>query len=107
MHSVNVYFGEKRGGCGDNRGYKNLSGLSELTKVASTNEPNDVRVHMGPPEAFHDCGASRVKSFVSDVIMTASHNFHSTIGYDYNLVCTMAILPPEILRVDEEFETIS
>ena len=78
MHGIDVDFGEERSGSCDNGGNEDLTGLTELAKVARSDEPDDVGMHVRPPKSFHNRCSGSVESFVSDVVVRTAHYFHAT-----------------------------
>jgi hypothetical protein len=65
MHSVDVGFGEDRGGSGDDRWDEDLTSLAQLADVTSFSIPVNITDHTGPPKAFTDVGFGGVECFMA------------------------------------------
>jgi hypothetical protein len=82
VHSVDINFGEERGWCCNYGRDENLASLANLAEVTGANKPNNVGLHMGPPETFGDSGAGRIKSFMAYVVVGTAHYVYSFVGVD-------------------------
>jgi hypothetical protein len=54
MHSIDVGFGEDRGGSGDDRQDEDLTSLAQLADMTSFSIPVNITDYTGPPKVFTD-----------------------------------------------------
>jgi hypothetical protein len=66
MHSIDVGFGEDRGGSGDDRWDEDLTSLAQLADMASFSIPVNIADHTGPPKVFTDVCFGGIEGFVAE-----------------------------------------
>jgi hypothetical protein len=99
VHGVNKDFGEEgRRGRNDRR-YDKLAGLLDLAEVTRTHIPYDVTDHVWPPKVLRYQSASRINTFMTNLVMSTSEDVKSILQRDYQLVCALHILAPKSVTI--------
>jgi hypothetical protein len=78
MHSIDVGFGEDRGGSGDDRWDEDLASLAQLADMTSFSMPVNVADHAGPPKSFTNVGFGGVEFFMAEGVVRGANDRKSS-----------------------------
>jgi hypothetical protein len=82
MHSINVGFGEDRGGSGDDWRDEDLTSLAQLADVTSFSIPVNIADHAGPPNALTDVGFGGIECFMAKGVVRGANDGKSSTWWD-------------------------
>jgi hypothetical protein len=81
MHSIDIGFGEDRGGSGDDRD-EDLTSLAQLADVTSFSIPVNIADHTGPPKALTDVGFGGIECFMAEGVVRGANDGKSSTWWD-------------------------
>ncbi len=103
MHGVDVETNED--GWRDGNGWRDedLTELPRLAQMTRPDVPDDVCLHLWPPEAFSNESGGSVRAFVSDIIVSLSKYVETPLWpHDKPIEARTTCAPPETALLDVE-----
>jgi hypothetical protein len=82
MHSIDVGFGEDRGGSGNDWWDEDLMSLAQLADMTSSSIPVNIADHAGPPKALTDVGFGGVECFMAERVVRGANDGKSSTWWD-------------------------
>jgi hypothetical protein len=82
MHSIDVGFGEDRGGSGDDSWDEDLTSLAQLADMASFSIPVNIADHTGPPKALTNVSFGSVEGFMAEGVVCGADDGKSSTWWD-------------------------
>src|SRR5712672_3641160 len=94
-HGINVYLPEQRCGEGNRQWDTDLGGLAKLALVAGVDEPLDILLERGPPEAVCKRMAGQIEPLVTEVVVCVANKGHALGVRGVKLVVALDLVLPE------------